>query len=245
MSAVFSAWSKRPPAKADLFELILSREFAGYLLLTSNSAKIRQVLETSYEIAASLGHFNEVALLATTHINNSTFFREEDQECYKLLTFLLKNQRFLNSTFQNGFFDHLCDLLSLEVDKMIVIESIAVVDLRIGVAIMTIAVVLRQYLSNVVTLRYFLRHCQSKLSLIVKAVFCLKSMMLQKGRYVSAAIDHLIYIIGRCSQGALVFEGVNLPIVHPNSHGRHKSFAFFLTLLLHTQKLQSIWHLIS
>jgi hypothetical protein len=220
LSAVFAGWSHRSPVMSDLFDLILSREFATVLFLTSSSKKIRSVLAAAYQVAASLGHFKEVALLITNHIRKSLSFRLKHQDCYAVLRFLLKNPIFLNSTFHDGFFDHLCELLVIEVDRVVALESIAFLDVSIGISTMTIASILHEYLSNVIIFRHFIRTHDAHLLLIVKSFIKLGRLLLQGGHRLDVTIDHLSFILDRCGQEELIFESLEIPIALLNNYGR-------------------------
>ena len=201
---------KKCSHSCDPWELILHRKFARELMLKSSSQTIRSVLAGLYVSASYQGHFSQVADLVIGHVMASQRFSPTDEECYSLLKQVLERRpSIVLHTLFSGLFAHLIELFAKEVDAVLGSEQNIVLNLSIGLEVSEIIKVLQIYLLNVPILRYVIRKRPDDIKLLLTSYFKLRSLIIQRSKYLDDALSILRSIITLVADNEFHFSQSN------------------------------------
>ena len=198
---------KRPPRLWDPYELLLSKECTKDLLFHCPSVSVRTNIAELENVAAKLGHFDDVAKFIIDHIMSSNGFGKYDEQCYSVLRNLLSSrQDFVCSTLRSAFFDHLVKLFEDEVNKVMSNEENIVLNLAIGFEALQLVKVIQCYLGDVTRILYTIEHKEDLIRRLIMSYFKLRSLFIQRSKHLEDTLAILKSIILLTMSNDFVFN---------------------------------------
>lgn len=203
---VFNEWRKlvhKGPSKLlDPKVIIGSPEILKKLLVDCSSEYVHSAIAHLLEDASSIStnHYTMIFDIVYSILTNIDDFESSYEQCFDVMYHMLKNEKQLRTCLIDGLFDHLVDLLCKEVEKVMATEDNFVLDISVGFSVHLLMKFIHLFLSPVINLRYIINRKQNLAIRIITAYFKLRSLLIQRSKFLNDSLSLMKDIIMRIMQ---------------------------------------------
>ncbi|OHS98294.1 hypothetical protein TRFO_35287 [Tritrichomonas foetus] len=207
---VYNAWKmfihKPPSLKLNPMSVLRSDETLVSLFLKCRSESIRTKIKDLLQSAAELSNdlYNKVFGFAFNLLNDTKDLSPNSKQYFDLLLFLLENDKVRRKYLQADFFDTIIGLLCSETERIVAQEDSFYHDLSVGFSIYTLVRFIDLFLSPIINLRYVIYRKQHLAVNIITNYFKLRSLLMQRSKYLEDSLSLMKGIIMRIMQKEFV-----------------------------------------
>jgi E3 ubiquitin-protein ligase UBR4 len=203
---IFSSWChQRGRVRVDPLEVFPS-EIVRQLLIDCPSRLVRSLIadfltQTSTLSARHLLSVYELVSSWFCDIDNVTMKHEQ---CIDVFEKLHRNSQLQRKSIGKGMIERVVDILSVEVESVVSLESSLILDLSVGSSVELMTRVLKIFVSGSINTRFVLSRKSELVTKIIHLFFRIRSLIIQRSKYLDDSLSVLKDIVS----GFLVDEFV-------------------------------------
>jgi len=204
---LFNAMKKVPSVRLfDPLYLFGSVDVFFTIFLKCPSEIVRKSMASLLISASKLSTKNSDVIFrkVLSHISSIEHFSQESEQCISVFSELLNNKSYLLCSFMKEAFDTIAKVFFKEVDTLVQSEGSIVLDLSIGYSVYLLMTVFNMYMKHNEYLRYLICRKPGFISSTIQAYFKLRSLMIQRSKYIEDTLSLLRNIIVRIMDKEIV-----------------------------------------
>jgi E3 ubiquitin-protein ligase UBR4 len=220
LQRVFAGWRGKPGRVSVDPLSMFPDQIVRRLLIECSSRTVRESLSKFLAQAASLSveHQGAVYKLVSVWFAEAERVTPNYEQCVNVLVNILRHGKYLRKAIASGTVEQIVARLTSEVDSVLRLEGSLILDLSIGSTVELITRVLKVFLDRPVERRFILCHKRDLVVHIVHNFFRLRSLLIQRSKYLDDSLSALKTIISGFLVNEFVLDEAD-SIVSPNPTG--------------------------